>query len=371
MKKNLQVVSMLLAGTMALSLIGCGSSSGASSASSSSASSASTTAAPSASTAAASSEQDTQASSTSGSGVVLRVNMSETADSEKSKAIEKVKAEIEKNTDGRVTVEIHNNGELGTFQDDIEAITGGANIVDGTSPSAYCDYGNKDLMALDLMYELSSYEDCDKINESDLFKEMVKPLEDQSHIKILAVNWGNMPRCVLSNKPINSVSDLKGKIIRTPLANYISFFTRLGATTQSMSLADTYTALQQGTVDACEFGYDTLYNNSLYEVAKYCYVTKHTYAPSMWAMNSDIFNSLSADDQKAVEEAFYNGGKAYEEANKASEDEYAQKLKDAGVTFVEPSAEDMDTMHAAAKDSANDFDLSDGILEKIDQALGR
>ena len=32
---------------------------------------------------------------------------------------------------------------------------------------------------------------------------------------------------------------------------------------------------------------------------------------------------------------------------------------------------DKKTMYAAAKDSASDFDLSDGIMDKIDQALGR
>ena len=70
--------------------------------------------------------------------VVLRVNMSEGAADNKSLAIEQVKKEIEEKTEGRVVIEIHNNGELGTFQDDVEAIVTGANIVSGTSPSAYC-----------------------------------------------------------------------------------------------------------------------------------------------------------------------------------------------------------------------------------------
>jgi TRAP-type C4-dicarboxylate transport system substrate-binding protein len=365
-----QLISLLAVSALSVAAIGCGASnkSSGASGSSSAASSASSITADAASSSAAGTESTATAKA---DATVLRVNMSETADSEKSKAIESVKEQIEKNTDGRVTLEIHNNGELGTFQDDIEAITGGANIVDGTSPSAFCDYGNEDLMALDLMFELRSYEDCDKINDSDLFWDMVKPLEEKSNIKILAVNWGNMPRCVLSNKPVNSVADFKGMIIRTPLANYISYFTRLGATTQSMSLADTYTALQQKTIDACEFGYDTLYNNSLYEVAKYCYADEHAYAPCMWAMNSDIFNSLSEDDQKAVKQAFEDGGKTYEEANKNSQAEYKKKLEDAGVTFVEPSDADKKTMYAAAEDSANDFDLSDGIMDKINQALGR
>lgn len=358
MKKKSSFLTLLLAaGAMATVLSACGSSPAPSSESSPE-------------NAGKAEAESVETAAPSGS-LTLRVNMSESAESNKSKAIQAVKAEIEKNTEGRILIEIHNNGELGTFADDIEAISGGANIIDGTSPSAYCDYGNPDLMALDLMFGLQSYEDCDKLNSSELFKEMTAPLESASHIKVLAVNWGNMPRCILSNKQIRSAEDIKGLIIRTPLANYISFFTRLGATTQSMSLADTYTALQQGAIDACEFGYDTLYNHSMYEVARYCFADEHAYAPSMWCMNSDLFHSLSADDRQAVLTAFYNGGVSYEKMNMENQEEYRKKLEEAGVSFVEPSEADRELMLAAARDSANDFELSDGILDRIDQALGR
>lgn len=303
--------------------------------------------------------------------ITLRVNMSEGAASNKSLAIEEVKKEIEEKTEGRVLVEIHNNGELGTFQDDVEAIVSGANIVSGTSPSAYCDYGSPDLMGLDLMMCMRSYEDCDTLNQSELFAELSRQLEESSGIKALAVNWGNMPRCVLANKPINTVEDLKGMIVRVPLATYIAFFSRLGCTTQSMTLSDTYTALSQGTIDACEFGYDTLYNNSMYEVAKYCYVTQHTYAPSLWSINADLFYSMSEADQQVVMDAFYHGGQIFEKMNDENMTEYRTKMEEQGVTFVEPSEADKEILAAAAVDSANDFNLSEGLMERIDETLGR
>ena len=303
--------------------------------------------------------------------IVLRVNMSEGAASNKSLAIEEVKKEIEERTEGRVVVEIHNNGELGTFQDDVEAIVSGANIVSGTSPSAYCDYGSPDLMGLDLMMCMRSYEDCDTLNQSELFAELSKQLEESSGIKALAVNWGNMPRCVLANKPVNTVEDLKGMIVRVPLAAYIAFFSRLGCTTQSMTLSDTYTALSQGTIDACEFGYDTLYNNSMYEVAKYCYVTQHTYAPSLWSMNADLFYSMSEADQQVVMDAFYHGGQIFEKMNDENMAEYRAKMEEQGVIFVEPSEADKAILAAAAEDSAKDFTLSEGLMERIATTLGR
>ena len=226
-------------------------------------------------------------------------------------------------------------------------------------------------MGLDLMMCMRSYEDCDTLNQSELFAELSRQLEESSGIKALAVNWGNMPRCVLANKPINTVEDLKGMIIRVPLATYIAFFSRLGCTTQSMTLSDTYTALSQGTIDACEFGYDTLYNNSMYEVAKYCYVTQHTYAPSLWSMNADLFYSMSEADQQVVMDAFYHGGQIFEKMNDENMTEYRTKMEEQGVTFVEPSEADKEILAAAAVDSANDFNLSEGLMERIDETLGR
>ena len=127
--------------------------------------------------------------------VVLRVSMAEAATDNKAIAIEQVKKNIEERTEGRVVLEIYCNGELGTFQEDVEAITQGANIVDGTSPAAYCDYGCADMMALDLMKMIQSPEECDALNESELFKDLCAQLEEASGIKVLAIN-GSVPNFV-------------------------------------------------------------------------------------------------------------------------------------------------------------------------------
>lgn len=304
--------------------------------------------------------------------VVLKVNMSESAEDNKAKAIDVVCANITERTEGRVTFEIYHNGELGSFADDIEAIAAGANIVDGTSGDAYAPYGCDDMTALNLMYIYQSPEEVTRFNSSDLFKEMCDELEANSGIKMLCENWSCAPRCVLSTTPINTVEDFKGKIIRVPLAPYVAFFTRLGCSTQKMTMAETYTAMQQGTVDACEFPLGTIYTNSLYEVGKYIYLSEHTYAPCCWSMSSAIFNGLSAEDQAVVMEEFEKGGDYFTQLNLDTVDDYKAKLTEAGVTFVTPSDSDKAVMSAAAADAVNDFpELSDGLIERIYEALGR
>ena len=64
----------------------------------------------------------------------------------------------------------------------------------------------------------------------------------------------NSNRCISNNKhPINKLEDLKGIKLRLPeVAHYVANFNALGATTVTMAMTEIFTALQQGTIDACE-----------------------------------------------------------------------------------------------------------------------
>ena len=303
---------------------------------------------------------------------LFRVSMPESSTDNKAIAIQKVVAEIEKKTEGRVKFEVYYNAELGTFTDTIEGISMGSNIIDGTSGDAYAPYGCPDMTATNLMYLYPDTDSVSRFNKSDLWKKMTAELEKNSGIKILAMNWSCAPREVLSNKPINSVSDLKGKMIRVPLPPYVAFFKRLGCSTVNMTMAEVYTGLQQGMIDACEFPLGTIYTNSLHEVAKYVYLSSHTYAPCCWGMSAALFNKLTPEDQKVFLDEFAVGGDYFTKLNLDNMAEYQKKLEEAGVKFVEPSEEDKKVMAKAAEEAASDFpELTSGIVEQIRAAFAK
>lgn len=316
------------------------------------------------------SEVTTEQAEAGGDAMMFRVSMPEPATDNKALAIQEVVKNIEERTQGRVKFEVYYNGELGTFVDTIEGIAMGGNIIDGTSGDAYAPYGCPDMTALNLM---GLYPDTDSVlrfNSSDLFKEMCDELEANSGIKMLSMNWACAPREVISTKPINSVEDLKGKMIRVPLPPYVAFFTRLGCSTVNMTMSEVYTGMQQGMVDAAEFPLGTIYNASLQEVAKYCYLSAHTYAPCCWGMSAELFHKLSEEDQNIFMEEFEKGGEYFTKLNIDNMPEYRQKLEEAGVTFVEPSEADKAAMQAAAVEAAKDFpDLSEGLVERMQEAM--
>ena len=123
-------------------------------------------------------------------------------------------------------------------------------------------------------------------------------------------------------------------------------------------------------LDACEYPLGTIYTNSLQEVAKYVYLSSHTYAPTCWGMSSELFNKLSDEDQEIMLEEFAKGGEYFSQLNIENMEDYRKKLEEAGVTFVEPSEEDKAIMDKAAAEAVADFpELSDGIVEKVKEAM--
>lgn len=300
----------------------------------------------------------------------FRVSMPEASADNKAIAIRQVVENIQKRTAGRITFDVYYSAELGTFTDTIESIALGSNIIDGTSGDAYAPYGCPDMTALNLMYMYPDSKSVMKFNDSSLFKEMTAELEKNSGIKMICMNWCGAPREVLSTKPIHSVADLKGKLIRVPLPPYVAFFKRLGCSTVKMSLAEVYTGMQQGMLDACEFPLGTIFTNSLQEVAKYCFLSSHTFAPTCWGMSAALFNKMSPEDRKIFIEEFSKGGEYFTKLNAENMADYRKKLEAAGVKFVEPSDADKRAMSAAAAAAVSDFpELSKGLVDKLRAAM--
>ena len=166
-----------------------------------------------------------------------------------------------------------------------------------------------------------------------LFQEFPEIDAEWSDLKIMAKSVASNYQLV-STKPVRKIDDFKGMIIKAT-GMYIDAAKALGADSFYVSMGETYTALQKGTIDACLAPYDTLKSFNFYEVAKYVTVLNLQSAvrPSR-GMNWDSYNSLPADIQKIFDEsvAFWSleDNKARERVNQ----EGIQIAKENGVEFI-------------------------------------
>lgn len=301
-----------------------------------------------------------------GEPVVLRFAFSEAPESQTAQVMNGAKQRIEERTEGRVICEPHWANELGSINDCIEQITMGGNIVSATSASSWAPYGCPDMTAMDSMFAFSSIEEIANFNKSEMWKNMVKELEEKGNIHMICMNWAAAPRVVLSNKPVNSVSDLKGLLVRVPTDTYAAWFSALGASPVSgIPFAEVYTNIESGVIEAAEAPFATLSDFSLQEVAKYAYASNHTYASGCLGTSTKIWNMMSEEDRAIVEEELSAAGEEYAKLCAASNAEYMKKFEEAGVTIVEPSKEDVEAMQNAASKAAAALGLREGIMEEI------
>jgi TRAP-type transport system periplasmic protein len=141
-----------------------------------------------------------------------------------------------------------------------------------------------------------------------------------------------------SSKPVERPEDLKGLSIRVPPSPLsTSLFKAFGAAPQSISFGEVYTALQTKLVDAQENPIGLIESSKFYEVQKYVSMTNHMWDGFWTLANKTFWGRLPRATQEIVQKRL-NEAVLAERTDMANlNDSIIQKLKAAGMTFVEPN----------------------------------
>ncbi len=357
-----KMVALTLAGVMAASLSACGGGGG---------SAAPETKAAEGGEAPAEGGADAAASDTSGADIVLQVAFENCASEPVGEGWKKAQEIIKEKSGGTMAIEIYPDSQLGDKSSLIDSMLLGENVCTLADGAFYADYGVPDFGIVFGPFLFDSWDQCWTLVESDWYKEQCAKLEEKG-LKILASNWIYGERHTLTTTPVNTVEDMQGLKIRVP-SNEIQSkgFDVLGATSTGMALGDVYQALQTKTIDGAENPLATLYGRKLHEVAQYLILDGHVKNFTTWVCSADWFNSLTEEQQTWLIETAEEAGAYNNEVQQAAEADYLQKMKDEGVTVVEPSEEVL----AGFKEKAQpfyemDFGWTDGLYDTVRKAMG-
>ena len=84
---------------------------------------------------------------------------------------------------------------------------------------------------------------------------------------------------------------------------FIEMFSALGGSPVPMAWGETFTAVQQGTIDGLEIPSAVINSNNFNEVAQYMSLTRHTYSANILLISKRTFDRLPEDIQAAVLES--------------------------------------------------------------------
>ncbi len=296
--------------------------------------------------------------------IVLKAGFSTSASDPRVIATELFKEEVESATDGRITIEIYPDSELGADSDLIKGIVNGTVDITASSAGNFASYDpNVGISAFPFLFE--SFDDAWDFVDGNIEMKAEAELSNYN-IRVLS-HYDNGFRCVTTSDnvgPVNSVADMDGLVIRTP-ENRIVMQTMmlLGATPKVLPFNELYDALKNGEFDAQENPIPVIYNNKLYEVQSNLAITNHSYDAMLFVICEDVWKKLSDEDQEILKSAAIKAQELDRQLIKEQTEEYVQKLEEAGMNITYP---DLSEFRAATSDAVNSFrDSYDAELLKL------
>lgn len=208
-------------------------------------------------------------------------------------------AEILKESNGRLSIDVYSNGQLGSDTDTLSQVRSGAIDFVCTAGSIY---GNLIPVASinSIAFAFPDYATVWKAMDGDLGAHMKSAFDRANLVQVGKVFDHGFRQITSSGKPITSAKDLVGMKIRVPATPlWTSMFKALDASPATVPIGELYTALQTKVVDGQENALPTIDAVKLYEVQKYCSYTSHMWEYFSLVGNKRNWNALP-DDLRAL-----------------------------------------------------------------------
>jgi TRAP-type transport system periplasmic protein len=281
---------------------------------------------------------------------------------------------IHEETDGRFTVVVVPAAQLGPALEQYGHTRTGAQhlFADALEWNAQFvrDYG---VMAVP--FGLRDVDHLLRFLESDLVAEWRQRMEDEFGLVTLTDQLIRSPRIVHSVDHIETFEDMQGMSFRVPEIDvYFESWRAIGVSPTPVAWGEKYFALQQGVISGGEGPFTTILPARFPEISKYILETNHLWSAETIIMHKDTFDRLSPEDQEIFREVAARAAEFYNELVQAEESEHRQIMEqEYGVTFIQPSEEELEKFRAAVADAVPEFEARDmwpeGLYEEM-QAVG-
>ncbi|ANU27049.1 TRAP transporter substrate-binding protein [Planococcus versutus] len=252
---------------------------------------------------------------------------------------EEFKKIVEKDSNGRIEVEIYPNGQLGGEREMVEAVQLG-NLTMAAPSSAVLTAFSPGMFLWDLPFLFDSPEIAHEVLDGEIGQEV---LDDLSEVGITGLGyWENGFRHLMNGKkPVTTIEDMDGLKMRTlESQQQIEAWDATGANSTPIAFTELYSALQQGTVDAAEGPLALIYAQKFYEVQDYLTLTGHMYSPWPVIINQQFMESLPEDLQEVVKDAVIETRTVNRQLSADDEAASLDLLKEGGMEVEELSTEE-------------------------------
>ncbi|WP_342600322.1 DctP family TRAP transporter solute-binding subunit [Psychrobacillus sp. FSL H8-0483] len=257
-------------------------------------------------------------------------------------AAKKLSDDVNKETDGRITIEVFPNEQLsgGDSGKAVEMLSKGSTDLTFNSTIIYSILDDRFGVA-SAPFLFDNTDQVDKVFKGTGGEEIAKILEEKG-VHPLGFGENGFRQITNSTKEIKVPADLKGLKIRIPgITMYTDLYRELGADPTTMTFSEVFTSLQQGTISGQENPIDVIYSSKLNEVQDYLTLWNYSYDPLVLGMNKKLFESMSEEDQEIFTRLGKEAAEYQVKIAREKETKQIEELKAAGIKVYEPTEADL------------------------------
>jgi tripartite ATP-independent transporter DctP family solute receptor len=254
---------------------------------------------------------------------------------------------LDKKSGGKLNAKLFGGGTLGKDIAVVSAMQGGtiemglmnANLLNGLIPA---------FAILDFPFAFATEKEAYAVLDGPWGTKLANRLQEKGVVglgywELGYLNYHTGPKQI---KKLEDIAGMKIRVTETPLQ--IDFQSAMGANPVPMPFTELYTALESKTVDGGTQPFINLQQSKLYEVQKFVTVTRHMYNPQILLMSKKVWDKLSADEKKVLQEAAFEARDYHRQLSQKRNAEALEFLKTKLTVYVLPP-EDIAKMKEKAK----------------------
>ena len=278
---------------------------------------------------------------------------------------------VKKRTDDRVEIKYYPGGVMGDEATVLRKIKIGQ-LQGGAFTGGELSAVDKDAQIYSLPFLFKTQDEVDKVRAQ--IDPLLKKSFEGAGFEAVGISGGGFAY-LMSVKDIRNKDDLKAAKVWVPQGDRIAEagFKAGGVTPIPLPLADVYTSLQTGLID-------TAANTPAGSIAFQWHTKiKHmvdlplTYVVGILVIDKKVFDALSPDDRKAVNEELGAAFARLEKINRADNAQARDVLQKQGVTIFTPNAEETKSWDAvgvmARKQLMEQGEITPAMAAALDKAL--
>lgn len=301
-------------------------------------------------------KEETSAPADSDEVITFKMNINDNETSNYYKGALALADEVREATQGRIEIEVYGSGSLGDEPECLEMCQSGDLDIATIASSKMVSF-IPEMAILDQAYLFTTVDQAHAAIDGPVGELLAEAAYENLGVHYIASMESGF-RNVFSTKPIASVEDFQGIKIRTMESDsHMLAFNSFGAVATPLAASEQITALQTGTIDACENAISNMIANGFYDYCPYVTWSNHAFVYINLFVSDNAWNQVPDDLKDAFTDALRRGCDIQRQYLQEANESAVEELTAMGITFFDIDTDELQQIYQeAAKEAGFTYD---------------